>query len=141
MRFSPVKRHRPPSVIIVSLIDVLLVVLIFIMVATTFKPTQQPAIKLALPESSQTNQAPAQLESLLVTVAPEPPHLYLNDRPITYQDLRAELTKAVGNNPEIKITLRADENAPFGQIVKVMDAARENGIKGINAFTKQNAQP
>ncbi len=141
MRFSPVKRHRPPSVIIVSLIDVLLVVLIFIMVATTFKPTQQPAIKLALPESTQTNQAPAQLESLLVTVAPEPPHLYLNDRPITYQDLRTELTKAVGNNPEIKITLRADENAPFGQIVRVMDAARENGIKGINAFTRQNAQP
>jgi biopolymer transport protein ExbD len=47
----------------------------------------------------------------------------------------------VGNNPEVKITLRADEKAPFGQIVRVMDAARENGIKGINAFTRQNAAP
>ena len=137
MRFSPVKHSRPPSVIIVSLIDVLLVVLIFIMVASTFEPRQQPALKLALPQSSQTNQAPKDIQKLVVTVAPEAPHLYLGDRPITYQDLRAELGRAVSSNPQVSLSLRADENAPFGQIVRVMDAARENGIKAVNAFTRE----
>ena len=32
----------------------------------------------------------------------------------------------------------ADKNAPFGQIVKVMDAAKESGIKAVNAFTKSS---
>ena len=141
MRFKPVKRHRPPSVIIVSLIDVLLVVLIFIMVASTFEPRQQPALKLALPQSSQTNQAPTEVKNVMVTVAPEAPHLYLGDRPITYQDLRAELERVARSNPEVSLSLRADENAPFGQIVKVMDAARENGIKAVNAFTRSSEQP
>jgi len=141
MRFSPVKRHRPPSVIIVSLIDVLLVVLIFIMVASTFEPRQQPALRLALPESSQTNQAPTDVKNLMVTVAPDAPHFYLGDRPITYQDLRAELERAARSNPQVSLSLRADENAPFGQIVRVMDVARENGIKAINAFTRQTKSP
>ena len=141
MRFKPAKRHRPPSVIIVSLIDVLLVVLIFIMVASTFEPRQQPALKLALPESSQTNQAPQDVKNLMVTVAPNAPHLYLGDRPITYQDLRAELERAARDNSQVSLSLRADENAPFGQIVKVMDAAKENGIKAINAFTRKPDQP
>ena len=50
MNFVKNKRRKVPSVIIVSLIDVLLVVLIFLMVSTTFKK-EQPALKLALPES------------------------------------------------------------------------------------------
>jgi biopolymer transport protein ExbD len=39
----------------------------------------------------------------------------------------------------VSLSLRADEDAPFGQIVRVMDAARENGIKAINAFVKTQA--
>jgi biopolymer transport protein ExbD len=49
MQFYPRKRRHPPAVIIVALIDILIVLLIFLMVTTTFK--QQPALKLALPES------------------------------------------------------------------------------------------
>src|SRR5436853_6847882 len=54
MNFSGHKRRRPPSVIIGSLIDVLLVVLIFLMVTTAFKDT--PAFKVPLPET--THQPP-----------------------------------------------------------------------------------
>jgi biopolymer transport protein ExbD len=54
MRFKPAKRHRPPSVIIVSLIDVLLVVLIFIMVASTFEPRLQPALNISTWETDQS---------------------------------------------------------------------------------------
>ena len=57
MRFYVRKRRQPPAVIIVALINILIVLLIFLMVTTTF--TQQPAVKLALPESTQARQSGA----------------------------------------------------------------------------------
>jgi biopolymer transport protein TolR len=136
MLFKPPKRHRPPAIIIVALVDVLLVVLIFMMVATTFKPPQQPALKLALPESTQTNTTATDTKRLVVTVDRQAPFLYLGDRPVTYERLREELQRSAQANPEITLSLRADDAAPFGQIVRVMDAARENGIQTVNAFTR-----
>ena len=57
MHFFVRKRKQTPAVIIVALIDVLIVLLIFLMVTTTFK--QHPALKLALPESSQAHKTGA----------------------------------------------------------------------------------
>ena len=65
MQFATRKRRGTPAVIIVSLIDVLIVVLIFLMVTTTFK--QQPALKLALPESNQQKTG-ATADALIVTI-------------------------------------------------------------------------
>jgi len=50
MRFPIRKRRQTPAVIVVALIDVLIVMLIFLLVTTSFK--QQPALRLALPEST-----------------------------------------------------------------------------------------
>jgi len=49
MRFLVRKRKQAPAVIIVALVDILIVLVIFLVLTTTFK--QQPALKLALPES------------------------------------------------------------------------------------------
>ena len=51
MRFSIRKKHTAPAVIIVALIDVLIVLVIFLLVTTTFK--QVPSLKLTLPASRQ----------------------------------------------------------------------------------------
>ena len=136
MQFTTHKRRSAPTVIIISLIDVLIVVLIFLMVTTTYK--QQPAIKLALPESKQ--QKPGSTEkALIVTIAKQPP-LYLNKEPITIDKLQALLTDAVKKNPQATLAIRADTEAPFGQIIKVMDAAKAANIKAVSAFTKSGIQ-
>jgi biopolymer transport protein ExbD len=140
MRFLPNRRRRPPSVIIVALIDVLIVVLIFMMVATTFK-SEQPALRLALPESAQTNTIHPEIKHLLVEIQPAPPHLHLGGRPVTFERLRDELQRAVQLNPEVSVSLAADQAAPFGQIVRVMELAKENGIRGVNAFTRKPGTP
>ena len=66
MQFSTRKRRQAPTIIIVSLIDVLIVVLIFLMATTTFK--QLPAIQLALPESKQAKAGAAD-NALVVSVS------------------------------------------------------------------------
>jgi len=137
MHFRVRKRRNPPAVIIVSLIDVLIVVLIFLMVATSFK--QHPALRLALPESKQTAQPGASENNLIVTVARQQPYFYVDARPVTLDKLQEELKAGVARNAKITLSIRADTDAPFGQIVKVMDAAKAAGIKGVNAFTKSAA--
>ena len=138
MNFHIRKRRQAPTIIIVALIDVLIVLLIFLMVTTTFK--QQPALRLALPESSQAQKSGADEKDVPLIVSIDAlGNLRLGPeaRPVTAEQLLAELTLKASVNPQLKLALNADKQAPFGQIVKVMDAAKSAQIKTVNAFTKE----
>ena len=141
MRFYVRKRRGAPAVIIVALIDVLIVLLIYLMVTTTFK--QQPALKLALPESSQAQKTGAQESAPLVVTVDSKGNFRLGPqgKPVTADRLKAELVDAAAKTPDLKLAISADKAAPFGQIVKVMDAAKEAKIKMVNAFTKEAGKP
>src|SRR5580658_3512165 len=103
MQFTSRKRRNAPTVIIISLIDVLIVVLIFLMVTTTFK--QQPAIKLTLPESNQPKSGASE-DALIVTIPKQGP-LYLNKDPVTPEKLKDALVEAVRGNPKTTVQIRA----------------------------------
>ena len=137
MRFTQGKRRAAPSVIIVSLIDVLLVVLIFLMVSTTVR--QAPAVKLSLPESRKSESRGASPDRLMVTVAKTEPYLFLGTRPVTLEKLEQELTVQARQQSNVSLTIQADEGAPFGQIIRVMDAAKVAGIRVIDASTRNPA--
>jgi len=134
MQFTIRKRRQPPPIIIISLIDILIVLLIFMMVTTTFK--QQPALKLALPESKQAPKTGATEDNLIVTIAKQEPHLYLGPRPVTLDKLEQEFKTGAAANPRLRISVRPDDGAPIGQLVKVMDAAKAAGIKDVSMFTR-----
>ena len=136
MRFVPRKNRKPPTVIVVALIDVLMVVLIFMVVSTTFK--NQAAVRLALPESSQAKKEQGVNRSLVVTVAKKPPYFYLDSVPIVEGVLEEEIKKALEASPERQLSIRSDTDAPFGKIIKVMDAAKSAGVKGVKAFTRDS---
>jgi biopolymer transport protein ExbD len=132
MQFAPPRRKNAPSVIIISLIDVLIVVLIFLIVTTTVR--QQPAIKLALPESKQ--QKAGAKENNLVIYIPKSGPIYLKKDPVTVDQLQHALSEAAQHDPEVAVSISADTEAPFGQIVKVMDAAKAAHVHNMSAFTK-----
>lgn len=135
MKFSQRKRRQPPAIIIISLIDILIVLLIFLMVTTSFK--QQPALKLVLPESQQAKMTEAgESHNLIVTVAKEEPFFYLGRHPITSDRLQQELKSSAMNDPELSVSLQPDTGAPFGQVLKVWDAAKSAGIKTIHVMTR-----
>ena len=140
MQFTIRKRRQPPTIIIISLIDILIVLLIFMMVTTTFK--QQPALKLVLPESKQTPKTGATEDNLIVTIAKQEPYLYLGPRPVTLDKLQEEFRTHAAQNSKISVSIRADTDAPVGQLVKVIDAAKAAGINAaINMFTRAAGQP
>ena len=115
MRFYVRKKRQAPAVIIVALIDVLIVLLIYLMVTTTFK--QQPALRLALPESSQAQKTGAhETAPLVVSVDPQGSlRLGPQGNPVTVERLREELVAAVATTPDLKLAISADKTAPFGQ--------------------------
>jgi biopolymer transport protein ExbD len=141
MQFRVHRRRQAPTVIIVALIDVLIVLLIFLMVTTTFK--QQPSLRLALPESSQAQKAGASENAPLIVSIDAQGNLRLGNeaRPVTVDQLKSELSAEAQKKPDVKLAINADKAAPFGEIVKVMDAAKESHIQMVNAFMKQNAKP
>ena len=141
MHFRAHKRRQAPTVIIVALIDVLIVLLIFLMVTSTFK--QQPALRLALPESSSAQKTGENENAPLIVSIDDKGSLRLGAeaRPVTIDQLKSELLSQAAKKTDLKVAINADKSAPFGEIIKVMDAAKAAHIKMVNAFTKDTSTP
>jgi len=136
MQFLPRKRRQPPAVIIVPLIDILMVLLVFMMATSTFK--RQPAIRLTLPESRQGREGASTDQTLVLAVAKTAPWFYLEDKSITLDALEKELLRRAQESPDLVLSLRADEEAPWGKVVNAMDAVKAAGFKKpIAAFTRR----
>ena len=138
MRFSVHKRRQAPAVIIISLIDILIVLLIFMMVTTSFKQT--PALKLALPESKQPKQGTSSDSSVIITIDKKEPRFYIDTKLVTFQRLQEELAARAEKNPKVTVSIRPDKDAPVGDLVRVMDAVKAANIKDVNMATKTPAQ-
>jgi biopolymer transport protein ExbD len=133
MKFA-VKKRRAPSIIIVSLVDILTILLIFFVVSTTFK-RDQPEVQINLPDSKTATKTPTELEHAIVSVDAND-EVKIDGRAIGVDQLQ----DAVNQLPPTKkssLALQADKKASFGMIVKVMDALKLAGIKNLPAFTSE----
>ncbi len=138
MKFFTRKR-RAPSVIIVSLIDILAILLIFFIVTTTFKK-EQPQLQINLPESKTAEQAPAEKKEPLVLRVKNADEIMLGDKAISLDDLVSAIKTARAAMPERPIAMQADREAPFGTVVKVLDGLKEAGLKNVPTFTQPQEQ-
>jgi biopolymer transport protein ExbD len=141
MRFYVRKRKQAPAVIIVALIDILIVLLIFLMVTTTFK--QQPALKLALPESTHAEKTgAAENAPSVVSIDPQGNLRYGSDaKPVTLERLKEELMAEVARKPDLRLAINTDKSAPVGQLVKIMDITKEAKVKSVYMFTRDTGKP
>jgi len=133
MKFA-VKKRRAPSIIIVSLVDILTILLIFFVVSTTFKK-DQPEVQINLPDSKTATSAPAEMEHAVVSVD-ESDEVKLDGKPVAVD----ELENAVRNLPATRkssLALQADRKASWGTIIKVMDALKLAGVKNLPSFTRE----
>ncbi len=128
-----VRRRRAPSIIIVSLVDILTILLIFFVVSTTFKK-DQPEVQINLPESQTATSAPAETEHAIVSVD-ENDEVKLDGRALPIEELQTAVQElAIARKSSL--ALQADRKASFGMIIKVMDALKLAGVKNLPAFTQ-----
>jgi biopolymer transport protein ExbD len=133
MEFA-VRKRRAPSIIIVSLVDILTILLIFFVVSTTFKK-DQPEVQINLPESKTATKAPAELEHALVSVDDQDV-VKLNGQTIAIEELERAINDLAATQ-KASLALQADRKASFGTIVKVMDALKLAGVRNLPAFTRE----
>jgi biopolymer transport protein ExbD len=129
-----VRKRRAPSIIIVSLVDILTILLIFFVVSTTFK-RDQPEVQINLPDSKTSTKASSEQEHAVVSVN-EADEVRLDGQIINVEDLEA----SVRNLPPARrasLALQADKKSSFGTIIKVMDALKLAGVKNLPAFTRE----
>ena len=133
MRFA-VRKKRAPSIIIVSLVDVLVILLIFFVVSTTFR-TDQPEVKINLPESKTATSAPSELDHALLTIDQDD-EIKLDGKTIEAEALEGAV-RNLSPTRKSSLALQADKKSSFGIIIKVMDALKLAGVKNLPAFTQQ----
>jgi biopolymer transport protein ExbD len=133
MNFA-VRKRRAPSIIIVSLVDILIILLIFFVVSTTFKK-DQPEVQINLPESKTATKAPAELEHAIVAVD-EADAIKLDGRPVDVNELEGAV-RNLSQTQKASLALQADRKASFGTIIKVMDALKLAGVRNLPAFTRE----
>jgi len=113
------RKRRMPTVIIVSLIDILAILLIFVIVTTTFR-RDQPAVVINLPDSKTASAAPAQSDPAILSISKDE-KLFLDNKPVELSNLK----RALQEMP-----------APFGVVVSVMDILKEANVRNVPAFTE-----
>ena len=115
---------------IAPLVDVVFLLLIFFLLTSSF--IFQPGIKINLPKAITSEVL--QQENLVITITAEN-KIYLNDNPISDEDLYVEMKDAAKGSSTLLI--KADRSASLGKVVEVWDMCREAGIAQIHIATSQ----
>ena len=106
-----------------SMTDIVFLLLIFFMIASTLVSAE--AIDLLLPKSSSKT---TQSKSVSVSINKKIQY-FVNRKRVSKGSLEREILKKVGNGRGRTITLRVEENVPMKHAVYVMDIANRNRIK------------
>ena len=115
-----------------SLIDVLFLLIIFFAVSTQFK--EIPALDLSLPEAGSSTPQSQTAKELWVD---EDGSMYLGSQPISLDSLGYVFSQVALTDTTGTIVLKADENAPYGILIKIMDQAQLNGFDKLILATEQ----
>jgi biopolymer transport protein ExbD len=135
MNFRPRAYREEPEINFIPLIDVLLVILIFLMVTTTYSRFAELQINLPTAESSKP---PERLDQIDVTVSAKGAYAVNKNvlQGATRETLMAELKRAAGGMKDPVIVINADAEASHQSVIRVMEAAQAAGYGKIT-FTTQ----
>lgn len=125
------KPRRAPVLNIIPLIDVLVVLLIFYIATTVFKKTEHN-FTITVPKYKNAAAAPDTAPTTIYVTKES--KIYLGDQ-LADPDLLGDMLKSrKASDPNFKVALKADTDAPFGMITKVMSAARDAGIPDLPTY-------
>lgn len=115
------------SIEMTPMIDMVFLLLIFFLVATTFHQTERE-MQIALPVASSSAPISAMLQELIVNVDVEG-RIIVGGRRIDPDRLQSMVSEAVAVNPQQKVTVRGDRRTAYANIVTVLDICKGAGIQ------------
>ncbi len=139
MNFRRGRSREEPEINLIPMIDVLLVILIFLMVTTSYSNFAQ--LQINLPQAGGEENAVAASKPIQVAVDASE-HYAVNSVRTPFNgvaDFSEALRKAAGGQDDPTIIINADAKAPHQSVINIMEAARVAGYGRIT-FTTQNQQ-
>ena len=97
------------------------------------------SIKLDLPKTDAAKAVEA--PQFVTLVVDKTGQAFINDKPVSLDQLRSSLAQTAGQNPDTEVQLRADEAVPYGKVVEVMGVAQKAGLNRIGFVADTPAAP
>ena len=133
-------RHRgseEPEINLIPFIDVLLVILIFLMLSTTYSKFTELKVNLPVADAERARDYP---KEIIVGVTSDGRYTVDRDQ-LAGKDLAtltAALAKAAGGQTDRVVIVSADASAAHQSVINVMDAARRAGLPHLTFATQGN---
>lgn len=134
MNLKP-RSHEEPEINVVSLIDVVLLLVVFFILSSRF--SDEGRLRVHLPQASAVPAQKAAGEPLVLSVTQQGTYL-VNQRELinsSPETLRAALLKEAGTNRSMRVTLRADARATHQSVITAMDVLGRLGFAEVNIAT------
>lgn len=135
MKFNRGRHHEEPEINLVPMIDVLLVIIIFLMLTTTYSKFSGLEINLPTADASQQAEQPNEIDVAVTSSG----QVLINKSPLTATDVAAiseGLRRAAGSRENPVIVINADAKATHQSVVDVMQAAQTAGYPHISFATQ-----
>lgn len=122
---------------VTPLMDVMFLLVIFFAVSTTFRV--YPGISIDLPTAS--SEQIREEDKTLTVVLSEEGEIFVEGKKIDTGHLGRILKERLEVSPKLMFVLQADEKARHGQVVELMDMAKQEGISRLAIATRQKKSP
>lgn len=135
MNFQRRRVREDPEINLIPMIDVLLVILIFLMVTTTFSQIAEMQINLPSADAEKQTEKPSEI----TVVVDASGHYVINRAPLVepnVESLSLALRRAAGDRPDPVIVINADAEASHQSVINVMEASRLAGYSRISFATQ-----
>lgn len=129
------RRSEEPEINLIPFIDVLLVVLIFLMLSTTYSKFTELKVNLPMADAERSHDYP---HEIVVAVSSDGRYA-VNKKPVegrSIELLAAELAAAAGDQKDRVLIISADATAAHQSVINVMDAARRVGLHQLTFATQ-----
>ncbi|MEQ3696005.1 MAG: protein TolR [Pseudomonadales bacterium] len=131
------RRRLVAEINVVPYIDVMLVLLIIFMVTA---PLAMQEIIVDLPEANAQLSEPANEDEVLILVVLADGRYQINigeqDRDITAEALREQVSKVIRANPTIRVMVQGDEAVAYGAVIEAMAALEAAGATSVGLMTE-----
>lgn len=118
---------------VTPLVDVMLVLLIIMMIIA---PLLQKGVDVRLPTAGNTVDKPeTQGQTVLAVTADK--RFYLNSIQVAPSELLTRIQAALENQTEKLVLIKADEEAPYGSVMEIMDQLRKVQIEDVGLITER----
>jgi biopolymer transport protein ExbD len=120
---------------VTPLVDVMLVLLIIMMIIA---PLLQQGVALTLPTALNSSEKPETQEDTVIQITADgTPHV--NGQPVQLGDLRRRVEAALELKKQRIVLVRADIDAPYGDVMRALDELRSAAIEDIGLITDPRA--